>query len=51
MNSAIMMLENTVKKFPDKIAIRNENTALSFGEYRRLGMSVGTSIINPELSI
>ena len=46
MNSAIMMLENTVKKFPDKIAIRNENTALSFGEYRRLGMSVGTSIIN-----
>lgn len=45
MNSAIMMLEETTKKFPNKIAIRNENKTLTFKEYRKLGMSIGTSII------
>lgn len=41
MNSAVMMLENTVRHFPDKTAVRDEWEGLTFQALRERALSIG----------
>ncbi|MCH5265212.1 MAG: amino acid adenylation domain-containing protein [Lachnospiraceae bacterium] len=43
-NSVLCYLEDTAKKFPDKIAFADEGTALSFREFQKRAMRVGTCL-------
>ena len=45
MNSAILMLERTAKRFPDKIALEDEHEQVGFSELRRRSLSVGSALL------
>ncbi len=46
LNSAIMMFEETAKRCPDKIAVRDENGQLSFRELRERALALGTALLD-----
>lgn len=48
MNSAVMMLERTAARFPDKTAVRDEWESLTFRELRGRALSAATGLMNVE---
>ena len=46
MNSAIMMFEKTVARYPDKIAVLDEAGEISFCALRRRAMCLGTALLH-----
>ncbi len=46
MNSAIQYLENTAKKYPNKIAIENNDEQISFSALRDQAKAIGTDLLN-----
>lgn len=45
-NSAICLLEETVARYPDKIAAWDEWGEVSFSELRRVSLSIGTALLD-----
>ncbi|MCM1235183.1 MAG: amino acid adenylation domain-containing protein, partial [Ruminococcus flavefaciens] len=43
--SVIEWIENTGKNFPDKVAIVDENSSITYGEYRRKSRKIASSLI------
>jgi len=45
MNSAIMMLEKTAERFPNRCAVRDENDSFTFSKLREAGLSVAAALM------
>lgn len=46
MNSAIMMFEKTAARYPDKIAVQDEEGEISFQALRQRAMGLGTALLH-----
>ena len=45
MNSAILLLEDTTQKHPDRIALEDEGSAYSYRNLRDVGLRIGTALL------
>jgi non-ribosomal peptide synthetase component E (peptide arylation enzyme) len=45
MNSAVCLLECAADHFPQNIAVQDENTSLSYAEYRCVSRTLGTALL------
>lgn len=45
MNSAIMMLESTARRFPEAAAVSDAREELTFSQLRRRGLCIGTALL------
>ena len=46
MNSAIMMLEKTAARFPDRVAVQEEGGEMTFSGLRSAGMSIAAALLD-----
>jgi len=48
-NSVLLYLENTVKKFPDKVAFIDKDTAITFKELKQMALIVADDILKKNI--
>lgn len=50
MNSAVCLLDRAALKYPNRIAVSDENGSVTYEEYRRLGRAVGSGLLRQRRS-